>query len=181
MKRSLSLMTATLLASGFVLAACSGQEIPAGQDDGLSKDDGGGDATDGGNSDGGPPTQLQWYSTCGYPVCFVGDAGPEDAGVCPTEGTPCTDKGATCGAPDAQNCGVTYVCDDHDPKGMTCPISTRKYKDGIQYVDDAQLQALHDQTLHMKLATYNYKSQVADPDPTHLGFIIEDQPAQSLA
>jgi hypothetical protein len=63
---------------------------------------------------------------------------------------------------------------------MGCPISTRKYKDGIQYIDDAQLEQLHDETLKMKLATYNYKSAVADPDPTHLGFIIEDNPA-SLA
>lgn len=227
MKRALSLVTATLLASAFALGACSGKEIDAGQDNGLSKGDGGGDSgaccptgydlyactfASGGSgyachnpamgcassttcgegcdpvvtgacgADGGPPTQLQWYSTCGYPVCFVGDGGgPADAGVCPKEGTPCTEKGATCGVPDDQNCGVTFVCDDHDPKGMSCPISTKKYKDDINYVDEAQLQALHDETLKMKLATYNYKSAVADPDPKHLGFIIEDQPAQSLA
>jgi hypothetical protein len=55
-----------------------------------------------------------------------------------------------------------------------CPISSRTYKDGIAYVDDAQLQRLHDEALGIRLATYTYKPQVADPGPTHLGFIIED-------
>jgi hypothetical protein len=60
-----------------------------------------------------------------------------------------------------------------------CPISSRKFKDDIQYVDSAGLQQLHDETLGIRLATYNYKPQVADPNPKHLGFIIEDRPPQS--
>src|SRR5262249_43929480 len=48
------------------------------------------------------------------------------------------------------------------------------YKDGIQYIDGHRLQELHDEVLGMRLATYTYKSQVADPGPTHLGFIIEN-------
>jgi hypothetical protein len=138
----------------------------------------GGSTGDSGTSD------LQWYTTCGYPVCNVGDGGSAsaDAGpACAPVGSSCTDKGQTCGTPSDANCGAILVCDDHDPRasGM-CPISTKKYKDGIQYVDDAELTRLHDETLHMKLATYNYKSVVADPDPKHLGFIIEDNPS-SLA
>jgi hypothetical protein len=62
-----------------------------------------------------------------------------------------------------------------------CPISSRKYKDEIQYVDNAALQQLHDETIGIRLATYNYKAQVADPNPKHLGFIIEDRPPQSSA
>jgi hypothetical protein len=62
-----------------------------------------------------------------------------------------------------------------------CPISSRKYKDDIQYVDAAGLQQLHDETLGIRLATYNYKPQVADANPKHLGFIIEDRPPQSPA
>lgn len=62
-----------------------------------------------------------------------------------------------------------------------CPVSSRKYKDDIQYVDAAGLQQLHDETLGIRLATYNYKPQVADPNPKHLGFIIEDRPQQSSA
>jgi hypothetical protein len=44
----------------------------------------------------------------------------------------------------------------------------------VQYVDDAQLQQLHDEALGIRLATYRYKPQVGDPGPTHLGFLIED-------
>jgi hypothetical protein len=46
----------------------------------------------------------------------------------------------------------------------------------VTYVDDAQLEMLHDEAIHMKLATYNYKPQFDDPNPRHLGFIIEDDP-----
>jgi hypothetical protein len=128
----------------------------------------------------GSVSNLRWYATCGYPVCGEGpDAGPVDAGVCPAIGSHCATKGQTCGVPDKANCGVTRVCDDHNP-AVTCAVSSRKYKDGIDYVGDSQLQALHDETLGMKLATYQYKAQVSDPGPTHLGFIVEDQP-QSLA
>jgi hypothetical protein len=129
----------------------------------------------------GVTSALRWYTTCGYPVCGEGpDGGSSDAGVCPTVGSSCTTKGEACGTPDKANCGSTFVCDDHDPKGPggdACPVSSRTFKDGIQYVGDAELQMLHDETLRVKLATYNYKSKVADPGPKHLGFIIEDNPA----
>ncbi len=120
---------------------------------------------------------LQWYTTCGYPVCQVPDGGLVDAGAgCAPVGSACSQAGETCGVASQANCGVTLVCASQDPKGGTggCPISSRKYKDGITYVDDAQLQRLHDEALGIRLATYQYKPQVADPDPTHLGFIIED-------
>jgi hypothetical protein len=141
--------------------------------------------------DGGPSTDagvdaaptLQWYETCGDPVCRAPDAGGPtvDAGVPCTAaiGASCATKGETCGDPNA-NCGAVQVCDDHDPKAGGCPISTKKAKDGITYVDQAELARLHDETLRMKLATYRYKGPFVDPnDPNakHLGFIIEDQPA----
>jgi hypothetical protein len=62
-----------------------------------------------------------------------------------------------------------------------CAVSSRKFKDGIEYVDGTGLQELHDETLGIRLATYRYKSDIADPNPKHLGFIIEDQPMQSPA
>jgi hypothetical protein len=127
----------------------------------------------------GGPT-LTWYTTCGDPVCPAADGGNEDAGVCAPVGSACTTKGQMCGTPTSQNCGAVEICDDHDPKAMGCPISSRKFKDDIEYLDDASLAKLHDETLGMHLATYNYKSQFADPNPKHLGFIIEDDP-QSLA
>jgi hypothetical protein len=134
-----------------------------------------------GGTDAGPA--LQWYTSCGYPVCGNPNGGPDDAGdttdsgaACPTEGTPCSVAGDTCGTPSQANCGVVMVCAASDPKkGFGgCPISTRKYKDGIEYVSDSALQQLHDETIGIRLATYRYKPQVADPGPTHFGFIIED-------
>jgi hypothetical protein len=123
---------------------------------------------------------LQWYSTCGYPICPVDvDAGSSDAGTaCPQVGSPCTMQGESCGTPSSANCGVTLVCSDHDPKGGPggCPISSRQYKHGIDYLEQADLEELHEETLGIKLATYQYNPEVANPDATHLGFIIEDQP-----
>jgi hypothetical protein len=130
----------------------------------------------GGQTDGAPPPT--WFTTCGYPVCQApDDAGVVDAGpVCPPAGSACSQVGDTCGTPSAANCGVTLVCATQDPKGGPggCPISSRQYKEGIEYVDGARLQQLHDEALGIRLATYTYKPQVDDPGPTHLGFIIED-------
>lgn len=126
--------------------------------------------------DGGPA--LAWYHTCGYPVCQTDvDAGPDyDAGDCPAIGTTCSSPGATCGTPSAVNCGVVEICSDHDPSEGPCPISSRLFKDDIEYLDPAGLEKLHDRVLQTKLATYHYKSPYGDPDPKHVGFIIEDQP-----
>jgi hypothetical protein len=133
---------------------------------------------DAGASDSGTPRpDLNWYATCGDPVCS--DGGSVQTPTCAPLGSSCTTKGATCGDPMA-NCGVIHVCDDHDPKGSpaNCPISSKKYKDEIAYLDGAELRKLHDETLAMRLATYRYKGPFIDPsDPkaTHLGFIVEDQ------
>ncbi len=59
-------------------------------------------------------------------------------------------------------------------------MSSAKFKNDIQYVDQNQLEKLHDETMQVRLATYNYKGQYGDPDIKHLGFIIEDNP-QSFA
>lgn len=129
----------------------------------------------GGGSDAGGGS-LKWYATCGYPVCNAGDGGAEDGGVCPTPGTACTTKGQTCGTQTAENCGVTYVCDDHDPTAGGCPISSIQYKDNVRYLGAVEQSELHDEAMRIRLATYNYKSSVADPGTSHLGFIIEDDP-----
>jgi hypothetical protein len=166
----------TLALGAGLAAACSSTNVSAGQDetDGGSAESSGGDS--GGGDSGGA---LQWYTTCGYPLCMVPDGGLVDAGIgCPAIGSACTTQGQTCGTASEANCGVTLLCDNRDPKTEPggCPISTRKYKDNISYLDDAVLQELHDETLGVKLATYKYKPEVGDPDPTHLGFIIEDNP-----
>lgn len=125
----------------------------------------------GGQGDAGS-SNLVWYTTCGYPVCQA-DASPGDNPGCAAPGTPCTQAGATCGTASQSNCGATLVCASQDPKTM-CPVSSRQYKNDIEYVDQAQLQQLHDEAIGIRLATYRYKPEVADPNPTHLGFIIED-------
>ena len=123
---------------------------------------------------------LKWYWTCGDPVCQVpeSDAGlTDDAGApCPPVGSSCSPNGETCGTRTASaHCGAVEICDNHNP-AVNCPISSRRFKDGIEYVDDEGLEKLHDETLRIQLATYNYKSEVCDPSPRHLGFIIEDMP-----
>lgn len=134
---------------------------------------------------------LTWYFTCGDPVCQApyppvdGGILTDDAGApCPDIGTPCSVAGERCGTRNPQlNCGATEVCDAHDPTRNPggCPISSRKFKDGIRYVDSSGLEQLHDETLALRLATYRYKPEAADPNPQHLGFIIEDTPLASPA
>ncbi len=130
---------------------------------------------------------MHWYSTCGDPVCHVSpDGGSPDAGLtddagapCPPVGSLCASRGQTCGTRDPNvNCGATEVCSDHDPKlGFGgCPISTRRLKNGIEYIDGAELEQLHDEALRIRLATYSYKPEVGDENPKHLGFVIEDDP-----
>jgi hypothetical protein len=151
-----------------VVTGRCGASVDAGSDVTVGSDGAAG-------SDGGVGSQGQWFETCGYPVCAVSDGGTADAGVvCPPAGSPCSPLGAMCGVPSPANCGVTLVCATQDPKVAGCPKSSRKYKDGIAYVDAAQLEKLHDEALGIKLATYTYKPNVADPGPTHLGFILED-------
>jgi hypothetical protein len=139
--------------------------------------------TCGAGSDGGP-AGLQWWYTCGDPVCRVTDpdAGSlvDDAGTpCPAAGTSCAASGETCGTHNSSiNCGATLVCSATDPTKTQfgCPISSRRFKSDVHYVDDAELEMLRDEALHIRLATYNYKPQFGDPDARHLGFIIEDDP-----
>lgn len=128
---------------------------------------------------------LTWFYTCGYPVCQSpsADAGAggltDDAGApCPAVGSDCTSAGARCGTASNFNCGATEVCSATDPtKGPdSCPISSRNFKTDIHYVGDAELERLHEEALHIRLATYHYKAQFEDPNPQHLGFIVEDDP-----
>jgi hypothetical protein len=126
---------------------------------------------------------LRWYRTCGDSVCQSpeSDAGisEADGGPCPPLGSSCATMGDACGTSNpGVACGAIETCAAQDPTvGGHCPISSRKFKDGINYVNAAQLEQLHDETLRIRLATYNYKAPFADPNPRRLGFIIEDNPA----
>lgn len=171
-------------------AGCSSGPLAAGQDSGSGAESGTQLDAAGKDSEAasdGSTADLHWYFTCGDPVCRApnldggveADGGVQDAGMCPGIGASCSTMGQTCGAP--TNCNSVETCLDHDPqKAGGCPLSSRKFKDDIEYLDPAQLERLHDEVLRLRLATYNYKGQYADPNPKHLGFIVEDNP-QSLA
>ena len=139
-------------------------------------------------TDGSSPA-LRWYMTCGDPSCRVAasDGGPlpdaglrDDAGApCPPVGSSCTTQGQGCGTRDPYvDCGATEVCSDQDPKSGVggCPISSRQFKDDVEYVAPDGLERLHDQALRIRLATYRYKPAYGDSSRNHLGFIIEDDP-----
>jgi hypothetical protein len=88
--------------------------------------------------------------------------------------------GATC-TQDAQSCEygdcntTSYVCQSgmwHAQLGG-CPKSTRRFKDGIHYLTDAELRSVANETLRTRVASYRYT--VGAPDE-RLGFIIEDDP-----
>ncbi|HZU82205.1 MAG TPA: tail fiber domain-containing protein [Polyangiaceae bacterium] len=106
----------------------------------------------------------------------------DDAGApCPPVGSSCSAQGEMCGTRNpGVHCGAVEECSASNP-AIVCPISSRRFKNEVQYVDEPGLRALHDETLALRLATYRYKPQVADPSQKHLGFIVEDTPAQSPA
>jgi hypothetical protein len=56
-----------------------------------------------------------------------------------------------------------------------CPISRARHKDGIDYLDQKELEAVRDELLGMKLARWHYTQEPAGTKP-HLGFMIDDQP-----
>jgi hypothetical protein len=57
--------------------------------------------------------------------------------------------------------------------GLACPISRRKYKKDISYVESAEADRLSDELKSFRLARYHYKND-APGTPSHLGFIIDD-------
>jgi hypothetical protein len=91
--------------------------------------------------------------------------------------------GTKCSAPADSLCGPAEECLPADQAGpgyggaYACPVSSRTRKQDIHYVDDSERASLADEALHIRLATYRYKPEAGDPAPTHLGFVIEDDPA----
>lgn len=128
------------------------------------------------NDDGGADAaaQLQWYQTCGDPACG-GYAPTPGATLCTTEmeGASCSERDARCEIAN-DDCNTDLQCTDSDPATM-CPISRRRFKRDIRYLDSAQRDALVRQLLDTRLATYQYRSEAGATRP-HLGFLIDDQP-----
>jgi hypothetical protein len=116
------------------------------------------------------PAELQWYETCGDPVC----RGWTDSGLprCATEtvGASCSEAGALCDPVDL--CNAHLLCADADPRLQGCPISRAAYKQDVRYLGAADRDRLRDELLRFRLATYRYRGA---PEREHLGFVIEDE------
>lgn len=115
--------------------------------------------------------RLQWWTTCGDPVCrgWTRDRYP----LCTTqvEGDACGRVGAQCDIP-RDGCNVNLLCAATDP-AVTCPISQAAYKTDIRYLGAGEAEALHAELLQYPLASWRYTADGAAGAP-HLGFIIDD-------
>jgi hypothetical protein len=74
--------------------------------------------------DGGGDGPLQWYPTCGDPVCTSlqvdDDPGVPNCNAAMAEGAACDDPGARC---ETLSCGVERVCATQSPIGLGgCPL-----------------------------------------------------------
>ena len=124
------------------LAACDKKEDDENQGD-ENQDDA--DSSDTQTPDMGGGETLQWYATCGDPVCR-GYTGPfPNVPLCSGEavGALCGTAGARCDPKDG--CNAQLLCSDRDPRQQAggCPISRGRFKDDVRYLSDAQRQELH--------------------------------------
>jgi len=149
-------------------------------DGGGSGGGGGGSGGNGGHG-GASGSGLQWYTTCGDPVCNVADGGampPPGVPLCTTEteGGACTSEGTTCW-PSNSTCGESLKCAKSDPKDNPggCPISRVSHKKDIQYLSESEIEALATEARLMRLSTWRYKGE-ADLAKPHVGFLIDDMP-----
>jgi len=147
-------------------------------------DGGGGNGT--GGSGGSAGGALQWYTTCGDPVCMTppdgGPSIPPGATLCTTEmaGAACTTAGATCWPADSM-CGVQLICAESDPKNNPggCPISRVSHKKNIEYLSEAEVASIADEARTMRLSSWHYKAE-NESSRRHVGFLIDDMP-ESIA
>jgi hypothetical protein len=119
-----------------------------------------------------PSSELSLYYTCGDPVCS-GHVPQDSLSNCSSEmpGDTCAAQGPVCDPVD--DCNRVLTCAESDPTAGPggCPISRRKYKRDIHYLDEAELARYREELVQMKLATWRYRH---DAEREHLGFIIDD-------
>lgn len=135
------------------------------------------DSTESGNTGDSQTAALQWYTTCGDPVCS-GYGGPFpgiDLCTSEAEGQSCDSESAQCDP--VSDCNALLVCATSDPKQQTggCPISRAKHKREITYLDEQSRRAAADEALSLRLATWQYNWE-DDGARRHLGFLIDDAP-----
>ena len=170
-------MFALLFAVTLPLAACdkkgdSDTNAETADSNGESNSDTSGETT-AGTPDMGTPT-LQWYTTCGDPVCS-GYGGPYDGvPMCPdvNEGDPCDLADATCDF--TSDCNALMICATADPKQQAggCPISRAAFKQDIHYTTASELSGYYRDALELRLASYRYKDR--HDGKQSLGVILED-------
>ena len=109
-----------------------------------------------------------WY-------CEAPNPNPSCPPALPNLGTACSSEGLSC----AYACGNgSRVCSDGvwvKGRYTPCPVSVRRAKRDIRYLDESELARIAVQIEHMKLARFHY----IDPALSRreqLGFIIEDSP-----
>jgi hypothetical protein len=86
-------------------------------------------------------------------------------------GDDCTEEGLLCDPEDDCNRRLTCALSDPMDAPGGCPISRKRHKRNVHYLDAAELAGYRDELLSMKLATWRYKH---DPTRERLGFIIDD-------
>ena len=115
---------------------------------------------------------LQWFETCGDPVCRGHTPDPNiprcDADQRP--GDPCAEPDTRCDPVD--ECNVRLLCAAEDPRMGPCPISKAEHKQAIRYLDPTERRRYAAALLDTRLATWRYR-QAPEARPS-LGFIIDD-------
>ncbi|MEC7984540.1 MAG: hypothetical protein VX278_05215 [Myxococcota bacterium] len=117
---------------------------------------------------------LQYYTSCGDPVCAGYEGPTEGLSVCDSEseGATCTEDGAEC---DLENtCNQRLICASEDP-ATACPVSRSKHKRDIAYINEQKAGEIADAVRQMKIAEWNYHKD-ATARKARLGFLIDDQP-----
>ena len=117
-------------------------------------------------------------SFCNGPLLWRCDAPSTDPG-CPAAagylGTTCKPEGVAC----RYSCDLGRVCKGgiwiEAEVGSACPISLRRAKRDIRYLEDRDRARLAADLERIRLATYRYRDP-ADGQGTRLGFIIDDSP-----
>ena len=137
-------------------------------------DVGGGVGSDGGDG-GGTTDDLQWYPSCGDPVCG-GYRGPfEGLAVCTAEveGDACSPRDAACDRED--ECNSKLICTDSDPRDQEggCPQSQKSTKTEVVYLSPTDVEAARQEVLSMRLARWRYVWEPPGTAP-HMGFMIDD-------
>lgn len=129
--------------------------------------------TDAGGGDAGA-SELQWWKTCGDPVCG-GFTAPSDVEACASEveGEACASGAPECYL-DGDECNTRLRCADSDPTQQPggCPISLPAMKRNIRYLDPTEVDAALAKVLSLKLARYRYRGEEGGAE--HLGFLIDE-------